>query len=395
MMDSFSKKVWLSSPTYHEEEIEYISEAILTNWKSTVGKNIDEVERQLSDLLGCQYAVALSSGTSALHLAVIEAGVKKGDYVLCSDMTFCATINPVIYEGAVPVLIDSEYDTWNMDPAALEKAFRLYPKAKAVICANLYGTPPKLDEIRRICDEHNAILIEDAAESFGASYRGRMTGTFGHMNVISFNGNKIITGSTGGCFLTDDENAMQHVRKLSTQAKEPVPWYQHEEIGYNYRMSNIVAGIIRGQLPYLFEHISQKKAVYQRYCEGLADLPLVLNPHTEDSEPNYWLSCILIDKEAMCAQKRTDKTVTYQSEPGKTCPTEIYDTLKDLNAESRPIWKPLHMQPVYKDYPVVSVDDHYSVCEDIFERGLCLPSDNKLDEKDQAKVIEIIRRCFE
>ena len=394
-MEGSSEKVWLSTPTYHEEEIEYITEAIVTNWKSTVGKNIDEAEHMIAEKIGCKYAVALSSGTAALHLAVIEAGVGKGDYVLCSDMTFCATINPVIYQGATPVLIDSEYDTWNMDPVALEKAFGLYPRAKAVICANLYGTPAKLDEIRAICVRHGAVLIEDAAESFGATYQGKMTGSFGQLNVISFNGNKIITGSTGGCFLTDDEKAAEHVRKLSTQAKEPVPWYQHEEIGYNYRMSNIVAGIIRGQLPYLEEHIAQKKAIYERYKDGLSDLPLTLNPHTVDSEPNYWLSCILINKEAMCRQERTAKDVAFETEPGKSCPTEIYETLKALNVESRPIWKPLHMQPVYKDCPAVSVDDSFSVCEDIFERGLCLPSDNKMQADVQEKVISVIRKCFE
>ena len=394
-MEGFTEKVWLSTPTFHEEELEYINEAILTNWKSTVGKNIDVTESLIAEKIGCKYAVALSSGTSALHLAVIEAGVGKGDYVLCSDMTFCATINPVIYEGATPVLIDSEYDTWNMDPVALEKAFGLYPNAKAVICANLYGTPAKLEEIRAICDRHGAVLIEDAAESFGASYREKMTGTFGRLNVISFNGNKIITGSTGGCFLTDDEKAAEHVRKLSTQAKEPVPWYQHEEIGYNYRMSNIVAGIIRGQLPYLEEHIAQKKAIYERYRDGLSDLPLTLNPHTADSEPNYWMSCILINKEAMCRQERTAKDVAFETEPGRSCPTEIYETLKALNVESRPIWKPLHMQPVYKDCPAVSVDDGFSVCEDIFERGLCLPSDNKMQPDVQDKVISVIRKCFE
>jgi len=394
-MEGSSEKVWLSTPTYHEEEIEYITEAIVTNWKSTVGKNIDEAEQMIAEKIGCKYAVALSSGTAALHLAVIEAGVGKGDYVLCSDMTFCATINPVIYQGATPVLIDSEYDTWNMDPAALEKAFTIYPNAKAVICANLYGTPAKLDEIRRICDKHHVILIEDAAESFGATYQGKMTGSFGQLNVISFNGNKIITGSTGGCFLTDDEKAAEHIRKLSTQAKEPAPWYQHEEIGYNYRMSNIVAGIIRGQLPHLEEHIAQKKAIYERYKEGLSGLPLLLNPHTADSKPNYWLSCIMIDKDAMCRQERTDKTVTFETEPGKSCPTEIYEALKMLNVESRPIWKPLHMQPVYKDCPAVSVEDDFSVCEDIFERGLCLPSDNKMTMGIQQKVISIIKSCFD
>ena len=388
-------KVWLSTPTYHKEEFEYIARAIETNWKSTVGENIDEMERLICELTGCKYAVAVINGTAATHLAVIEAGVTKGDYVFCSDMTFCATANPVIYQGAVPVFIDSEYETWNMDPKALEKAFELYPNAKAVICANLYGTPAKLDEIRSICDRHGAVLIEDAAESLGATYHGRQTGSFGTYNVISFNGNKIITGSTGGCFVTDDETAAEHVRKLSTQAKEPAQWYQHDEIGYNYRMSNIIAGIVRGQIPYLYEHIEQKKAIFQRYREALTDLPVTMNPHLACSEPNYWLSCILIDKDAMCMQKRTDRSASYQSTEGKTCPTEIIERLGDMNIESRPIWKPMHMQPVYGDYPAVTVSDGYSVCEDIFERGLCLPSDNKMDRETQDQVIDIVRNCFE
>ena len=394
-MKTTNKKVWISTPTYHAEELKYITEALETNWKSTVGENIDEVERILCEQTGCKYAVAVINGTSALHLAVLEAGIKEGDYVFCSDMTFCATINPVIYAGGIPVFIDSEYETWNMDPIALEKAFALYPNAKAVICANLYGTPAKLDEIRRICDEHNAVLIEDAAESLGATYKGRPTGSFGQMNVISFNGNKIITGSTGGCFLTDDEAVANHVRKIATQAKEMTPWYQHEEIGYNYRISNIVAGIIRGQMKYLEEHIEQKKAIYERYQAALSDLPLSLNPHPTDSKPNYWLSCILIDKGSMCEQNRSDYTVSFKGTPGKSCPTEIYDKLKEQNIESRPIWKPLHMQPIYREYPAVSIDDAFSVCEDIFERGLCLPSDNKMDPDTQDIIIELVRSCFE
>lgn len=393
-MDAMKKKVWLSTPTYHQEEFKYISKAIETNWKSTVGENIDEIERSMCEITGCRYAVALINGTAALHMAVIEAGIGKGDYVLCSDMTFCATINPVIYEGGIPVLIDSEYETWNMDPKALEKAFERYPRAKAVICANLYGTPAKLDEIRSICDYYGAVLIEDAAESLGATYKGRQTGSFGTYNTISFNGNKIITGSTGGCFLTDDEAVARHVRKLATQAKEPMPWYQHEEIGYNYRISNIIAGIIRGQIPFLGEHIQQKKSVYLGYKEAFKNLPLSMNPYLSISQPNYWMSCILIDKAAMCPQNRTDTSVDYQHEPGKTCPTEIFEFLGRMNIESRPIWKPLHMQPVYKDYPAVTVEDGVSVCEDIFERGLCLPSDNKMTNEQQAAVIELVKSCF-
>lgn len=393
-MRPFNDKVWLSTPTCHSEEIEYVTKAIETNWKSTVGKNIDEAERLVCEKVGCRHAVALSSGTAALHLAILEAGVRSGDHVFCSDLTFCATVNPAIYEGAVPVFIDSEYETWNMDPVALKKAFALYPDTKVVICANLYGTPAKLDEIRKICDDNGAVLIEDAAESLGATYNGKQTGAFGTYNVVSFNGNKIITGSTGGCFLTDDAAAAEHVRKLSTQAKEPVPWYQHEEIGYNYRMSNIVAGIIRGQFPYLGQHIAQKKMIYRRYRDAFADLPLSMNPHADASEPNYWLSCILIDKDAMCAHDRDDKTATYTPAAGKTCPSEIYDKLAAMNVESRPIWKPLHMQPVYADYPVVSVEDSFCVSEDIFERGLCLPSDNKMNESTQKIIIQIVKDCF-
>ena len=292
-MEKFENKVWLSSPTMHGEELKYITEAYETNWMSTVGKNIDEIEKIVCEKVGCKYAVALASGTSTLHLAVKLAGVKPGDKVICSDMTFDATVNPVVYEGGVPIFVDTECDTWNMDPKALEEAFLLYPEVKVVVLVHLYGTPAKVDEIKTICDKHNAILIEDAAESLGATYKGVQTGTFGDYSAISFNGNKIITGSSGGMFLTDDEEAANKVRKWSTQSRENAPWYQHEELGYNYRMSNVIAGVVRGQLPYLEEHIAQKKAIYERYKEGLKDLPIQMNPYDEDnSEPNFWLSCI-------------------------------------------------------------------------------------------------------
>ncbi len=389
------KHIYLSSPTMHGEEIKYVQEAYDTNWMSTVGKNIDEVEKECAEKIGVKYAVGLSCGTSALHLAMKLAGIKQGDYVFCSDMTFSATVNPISYEGGIQIFIDSERDTWNMNPNALAKAFELYPQVKVVVVAHLYGTPGKIDEIKAVCDKHNAILIEDAAESFGATYKGRQTGSFGDYNVISFNGNKIITGSCGGMLLTNDLEMAKKVRKWSTQSREPAPWYQHVDMGYNYRLSNVIAGVIRGQLPHLEEHIAQKKAIYLRYKEGLKDLPIQMNPFDEvNSEPNYWLSCLTINKEAMCKQERTDLKATYVKEHGKTCPTEILDVLAEHDAEGRPIWKPMHMQPIYSDKAFVKVNEQ-AVNEDIFERGLCLPSDNKMTVEEQDRVIELIRACFE
>lgn len=402
---AFDKKVWLASPTMHGEEIKYVTEAYETNWMSTVGQNITEVERLTCEKLGCKYAVALSCGTAALHLAVKLAGVKPGDKVFCSDMTFAATLNPVVYEGGIPVFIDSEYDTWNMDPLALEKAFEIYPDVKVVVLANLYGTPAKMDEIKAICDKHSAIIIEDAAESLGATYKGSQTGTFGSYNAISFNGNKIITGSSGGMLLTDSLEAANKARKWSTQSREDAPWYQHEEVGYNYRMSNVIAGVVRGQYPYLEEHINAKKAIYNRYKEGFRGLPVSMNPYIADiMDPNFWLSCLLIDKDAMCRQVRSDNEVCYISEPGKSCPSEILEKLASHNAEGRPIWKPMHMQPLYKDNLFITKDglaeakniNHSTkdVGADIFERGLCLPSDIKMTVEEQDTIIEIIKDCF-
>lgn len=375
-LERFSEKVWLSSPTMHGEEQMYVKEAFDTNWVSTVGANLEELEKSICEKTGCKYAVALSSGTAALHLAVKLAGVKQGDKIFCSDMTFAATVNPVSYEKGEQIFIDEERDTWNMDPSALKRAFRLYPDTKTVIVANLYGTPAKLDEIRAICDEYGATLIEDAAESLGATYKGVQTGTFGTYNAISFNGNKIITTSGGGMLLTDDEAAAKKARSWSTQAREPFPWYQHEEIGYNYRMSNILAGIGRGQLLHLQEHIALKKAIYERYKEGLKDLPITMNPYLEDTEPNFWLSCILIDEG--CA----------------VTPEIIRMKLEEYNAEARPIWKPMHMQPIFQGYKYVTAEDGLDVGADIFARGLCLPSDIKMTADVQNDVIEIIRSVF-
>lgn len=390
----FASKVWLSSPTMHGAELEYIKEAFETNWMSTVGENINEVERLTCEKTGCKYAVALSSGTAAVHMAVKLAGIKPGDKVFCSDMTFAATVNPVVYEGGVPVFIDTEYNSWNMDPAALEKAFELYPDVKVVVMAHLYGVPARIDELKEICDRHSAVLVEDAAESLGATYKGVQTGTFGTYNCISFNGNKIITGSSGGMFLTDDEEAAKKVRKWSTQSREQAPWYQHEDLGYNYRMSNVIAGVVRGQYDYLEEHIRQKKAIYERYKEGFKDLPVSMNPFDEENcEPNYWLSCLLIDEEGMCEQVREATEVHYTPETGKSCPTEILEMLEQYNAEGRPIWKPMHMQPIYRDNGFVSIDGA-DVGADIFHRGLCLPSDNKMTEEQQDMIIEIVKACF-
>ncbi|SJZ40520.1 DegT/DnrJ/EryC1/StrS family aminotransferase [Eubacterium coprostanoligenes] len=405
----FEEKIWLSSPTMHGDEIKYITQAYETNWMSTIGENINETERLICEKVGCKYAVALSAGTAALHLAVKLAGVKQGDTVFCSDMTFDATVNPVVYEGGVPVFIDTEYDTWNMDPVALEKAFEIYPDVKVVVVAHLYGTPGKIDEIKAVCNKHGAVIVEDAAESLGATYKGQQTGTFGVYNCISFNGNKIITGSSGGMLLTDSKEAADKVRKWSTQSRENAPWYQHEELGYNYRMSNVIAGVVRGQIPYLEEHIAQKKAIYMRYKEAFKDLPVKMNPYDEkNSEPNFWLSCMIIDEDAMCKQVRSERDYCYVSESGKTCPHEILDELAKINAEGRPIWKPMHMQPIYRMNGFVTKDGNgrartnayiageaNDVGMDIFNRGLCLPSDNKMTPEQQDRIIEVIKHCFD
>lgn len=406
-MQPFAKKLYLSSPTMHGEELIYMKEAFDTNWMSTVGENIDQVEEQIAQKLG-GYAVALSSGTAALHLAMKLGGIKPGDLVFSSDMTFSATTNPVVYEGARQVFIDTERDTWNMDPEALEQAFSIYPGVKAVVLANLYGTPGKLDELISVAHRHGAIVIEDAAESLGASYKGRQTGLLGDIGVISFNGNKIITGSAGGMLLTHTRAEADKARKWSTQSRENAPWYQHEELGYNYRMSNVIAGVVRGQLPYLEEHIAQKRAIYIRYKEGFKDLPVTMNPYDgQNSQPNFWLSCLLLQEEAMCPQVRSDTQALYTPQTGRSCPTEILETLARYNAEGRPLWKPMHLQPLYRMHPFVTArgngrgqsnayisGEMTDVGADLFARGLCLPSDNKMTTEQQDQVIEIVRACF-
>ena len=382
-----------------------MQEAYETNWMSTVGKNINEAERITRELIGCQEAVALSSGTAALHLAIKLAGEKlygrpkaghgtlEGKRVFCTDMTFDATANPIAYEGGEAIFIDSEYDTWNMDPEALKKAFALYPDVKLIVLAHLYGTPAKMKEIRDIADAHGALIVEDAAESLGATYDGVQTGSFGDYSIISFNGNKIITGSSGGMLLCKDKESAEKARKWSTQSREAAPWYQHEELGYNYRMSNVIAGVVRGQYPHLEEHIAQKKAIYKRYKVGLEGLPLQMNPVPDGCVPNYWLSCCLIDTDAMCSQTRSDTEASFVSELGKSCPTEILEAIASLNAEGRPIWKPMHMQPIYKDNPFVTAGKT-NACEDIFERGFCLPSDNKMTMEQVDVICEVVRECF-
>lgn len=417
--EPFAQKVWLSSPTMHGEELEYMEEAYRTNWMSTVGKNIDEVERIAAQKAGMAYAVGLSSCTAALHLAVKHAGetlygrpqvghgALEEKKVFCSDMTFDATLNPVVYEGGIPIFIDTEEASWNMDPESLERAFGMYPEVKLVVSAELYGFPGRMDRIKKICEKHGALLIEDAAEAMGATIDGRQCGSFGDYSAISYNGNKIITGSSGGCFLTNDIEAANRVRKWSTQARENAPWYQHEEVGYNYRMSNVIAGVIRGQYPHLEEHIAQKKAVYERYKEGFKDLPVQMNPITEGTEPNYWLSAMVIDQDTMCRQVRDDTRALYVKERGKTCPTELLETLAAMNAEGRPIWKPMHMQPMYRVHEFITREGSgrcrtnayiagsgTDVGADIFERGLCLPSDNKMTKEEQEKIIGAIKECF-
>ena len=423
-IEPFKTKVWLSSPTMHGDEQRWVDEAIQTNWVSTVGANIDAVEKEMAAYIGCKYAVGLSCGTAALHLATKIAGERlygqakpnegtlQGHKVFCSDMTFDASINPVAYEDGEAVFIYIERESWNMDPVALEKAFELYPDVRLVVIAHLYGTPGKMEEIKAICDKHGALIVEDAAESLGAKYKlnGEWveTGTLGDFNAVSFNGNKVITGSAGGMFLTNSKEDADKVRKWSTQSREAAPWYQHEEVGYNYRMSNIIAGIIRGQIPYLNEHIAQKKAIYERYKEGLSDLPVTVNPFDPDkTEPNFWLSCMLINEDAMAPQVRGEQDYLYKSESGKSSPHEILEAIAAFNAEGRPIWKPMHMQPIYRTHPFVTVEGNgrgrsnayisgsgVDVGGDIFRRGLCLPSDNKMTLEKQDQIIDVIHRCF-
>lgn len=377
-----AKRIYLSSPYTHGEEMQFVKEAFDTNWLAPVGKNIDGLEADINAYInkgidGQPYrSLALISGTSALHLALKLADIQPGETVFCSDSTYCATAFPVSYEGGKQVFIDAERDSWNMDPKALELAFQKYPKTRIVMFAHLYGTPGKMDELLDVCKRHDAILIEDAAEALSSSYRGRQCGTFGTYNAISFNGNKIITTSGGGMLVTADESAWKKALYLATQAREPVPWFEHPDIGYNYRMSNVIAGIGRGQMIHLDEHHAMKKHIYETYKEGFKGLPVSMNPIPSDCESNYWLSCILIDRGV------------------NVKPMEVLDKLKTMaNAEGRPLWKPMHMQPVFAGSDCVSLEEK-PVGTDLYERGLCLPSDLHMDDEDMKLIIETVRSCF-
>lgn len=372
-----NKRIFLSSPTMHTEEMEYIQLAFDTNWVAPLGANVTGLEEDMAAYTGIAHGAALSAGTAAIHMAFKVLGIGAGDIVFCSSLTFSATANPITYVGAVPVFIDSEEETWNMDPKALRKAFEKHPEAKAVISANLYGTPAKLDELAAICQEHKVPFVEDAAESLGATYQGRQTGSFGEIGIFSYNGNKIITTSGGGMMMSDNEAYTKKAVFLSTQAREPAKHYEHKEIGYNYRMSNIVAGIGRGQMKHLDEHVALKRAIHMRYEESFADIPEIqMNPYLPDSKPNFWLSCMTL------------------AESSKVTPAQIGEILDKENIETRPIWKPMHLQPVFAGNDFIQIKDGMSVSEDVFNRGICLPSDIKNTQEDMDKIIKIIRGLF-
>ncbi|WP_342757128.1 aminotransferase class I/II-fold pyridoxal phosphate-dependent enzyme [Kineothrix sedimenti] len=376
-----NKRIYLSSPTMHGKEQEFVKEAFDTNWVAPLGPNVNSFEKELAEYVNIPYAAALSSGTAAIHLALRLLGVKKEDIIFVPSLTFSATCNPVMYENATPVFIDSEEETWNMSPEALKKAYEKYPSPKAVIIVHLYGTPAKLQEIMEICAGKGTVVIEDAAESLSSTYKGKHTGTFGRFGIYSFNGNKIITTSGGGMLVSEEEEMIEKARFLSTQARDPARHYQHSQIGYNYRMSNVTAGIGRGQLLSLDEHKALKKAIYKRYQEAFSDIPeITMNPLNPDGDANNWLSCMTI--KAGC----------------RVTPDMIMDALEAENIECRPIWKPMHLQPVFQEYDFISLseekDGMISVSEDIFNRGLCLPSDIKNTQEDMDRIISIVRKVF-
>ena len=373
------KKIFLASPHMSKEgyEQEYVKEAFDTNWIAPLGANVNNFEKELAEYVGVGHAAALSSGTAAIHMGLHALGVQKGDIVFCQALTFSASANPIVYEEATPVFIDSEYETWNMDPKALEKAFEKYTP-KAVIVVHLYGIPAKMDEIMKICQKHNVPILEDAAESLGATINGKQTGTFGKFGAFSFNGNKIITTSGGGMLVSDDEERIAKVRFWATQSREKFRYYEHKEIGYNYRLSNISAGIGRGQLKVLDERIAEKTNIHNTYKEGFKSIKEIqMQPYMQNSKPNFWLSAIILDKDS------------------KVTPLQIIEALEKENIESRPIWKPMQLQPVFADCDFITLNESGSVSEDIFSRGVCLPSDTKMTREEQAKVIEIIKGLFD
>ena len=371
------ERVYLSSPTMHGDEQRFVNEAFETNWIAPLGPNVNAFEKEMAAYTGCGHAAALSAGTAAIHLALRLIGIRPGDVVFSSDLTFSATCNPICYEKGTPVFIDAEEKTWNMDPDALERAFEKYPHPAAVIAVHLYGTPAKIDRIRAICDAHHVPLIEDAAESLGATFRGKMTGTFGDFGIYSFNGNKIITTSGGGMLVSEDEAAIKRARFLATQARDPARHYQHSCIGYNYRMSNVIAGIGRGQLLHLEEHKAKKQAIYRQYREAFRDIPEIsMNPMNPEGEANNWLSCMTIDPAC------------------PVTPVGVMDALAEYNIETRPIWKPMHLQPVFSNCDFIQTKEGVSVSEDIFNRGLCLPSDIKNTPEDMELIISVVRRQF-
>ena len=375
------KKIYHSSPTIHGEEQQFVAEAFEKNWIAPVGFNIDLFEQEIENYInaaspGKFRALAVDSGTAALHLTYKLAGIRRGTPVFVSDSTYCATVFPITYEGGVPIFVDSERDSWNMDPEALEKAFRLHPEVKHVSVVHLFGTAAKIDVIKDICDRHGATLIEDAAEALGSYYKGRHCGTWGDYNVISFNGNKIITSSSGGMLLTKTEEERSRAFKYATQSREPVIWFEHHDIGYNYRLSNVSAGIGRGQLLHLEEHRQLKKRIYETYKAGFEGLPVTMNPVPADCDPNYWLSCVLIDRGV------------------DVKPMQVLDAMREkANAEGRPIWKPMSMQKVYEGSETVSVED-YPVGYDLYDRGFCMPSDIKMTDEDMQLIISAVRSCF-
>ena len=364
------KKIWLASPHMSEEgyEKEYIEEAFETNWIAPLGPNVNEFEKEIACRLGVKHAAALTSGTAAIHLALKASGVGEGDIVFCQDLTFSASANPIIYQNARPVFIDSDYETWNMSPKALEKAFEKYPQVKAVIIVHLYGLSADMDKIVELCKKHKVVLIEDAAESLGTTYKGKPTGSFGDYGIISFNGNKIITTSGGGMLVSSNKEKIEKVRYWSTQSREPERYYQHTEIGFNYRMSNILAGIGRGQLKVLDKRIAKKKYIFEYYKRELGDLEGVsFMPINAWNEPNYWLSCLVLN--------------------GRVKETTVMDALEEENIQSRFIWKPMHMQPFFSKYDFIET----GVGEELFRKGLCLPSDTKMTDEDLERVCKTIK----